>query len=647
MSAEKIAISPETSELRELLKIVIVGHVDHGKSTLVGRLFHDTNSLPDGKYEQIQAMCKKRGMPFEWSFLMDALQAERDQGITIDTSQIWFKTPKRNYVIIDAPGHKEFLKNMISGAANSEAAILLIDANEGVKEQSKRHGYILHLLGIKQVAVAVNKMDLVDYSEKHFKDIEKEYREYLKGIGVKPTYVVPISSREGDNIVTRSQTMDWYGGPTIVEALDKFQPLDAPTNLPLRFPVQDVYKFDERRIIAGRIESGNIKVGDEIIVSPSNHKVKVNSIESFAEKAPLTEVSAGMSVGITLSEQIFVERGNVISHHENAPFLTNIFRARLIWLSDNPLVKGKKYKLKLNTSEYTVELKEIEQVVDTDDLSHGTADKVSRHAVAEVVFRLRGVAAMDPFIDNSTTGRFVIIDDYRTVGGGIIDLQGFANQRIDKHVKSQNIHAVDTRITPQQRAFANGHQGGVLWFSGLSGAGKTTLALELQQRLFNKGYQAYVLDGDNIRAGLNADLGFSPDDRSENIRRVGEVASLFASAGVIVITAFITPYQSDRQRARAASGDAFHSIYIDADIETCEQRDPKGLYQKAREGKIKEFTGISAPFEEPENADLIINTAANSIDDSVTKLVDYVEEYLVKPVKEHSENYSEFMAAEI
>lgn len=640
-TAEKLDISTIPAPKREQLKIVIVGHVDHGKSTLVGRLFHDTDSLPDGKFEQIQAMCKKRGMPFEWSFLMDALQAERDQGITIDTSQIWFKTLQRDYVIIDAPGHKEFLKNMISGAANSEAALLIIDAKEGVKEQSKRHGYLLHLLGIRQIAVAVNKMDLVGYDEKHFQAIEKEYRAYLKSIGVTPTFVIPISGREGDCIVEKSSNMPWYKGPAVVEALDKFKPEEKLTNLPLRFPIQDVYKFDERRIIAGRIESGTLNVGDEILVSPSNRRVVVQSIESFGAKEPLTEVSAGMSVGITLSEQIFAERGNVISHEKHAPYLTNLFRARLFWLGDESLVKGKKYLMKLATSEFSIEVKDIEQVVDTGNLSRGEAEEVKRHAVAEVVFRVRGMASLDAFSDNHKTGRFVISDNYRIVGGGIIDLEGFRNQRVVKKIKSTNIHAVDSRITPAERAYANGHKGGVLWFSGLSGAGKTTLALELQQRLFAKGYQVYMLDGDNIRGGLNSDLGFSADDRSENIRRVGEVASLFANAGVIVITAFITPSQTDRQRARSATPDNFHSVYIKADLETCEMRDPKGLYKKARKGEIKDFTGISAPYEIPENADLVIDTARHSIEDCVAQLLEYVDENFVEPVKDLDNSFVE------
>lgn len=615
------------------LKIVIVGHVDHGKSTLVGRLLHDTGSLPDGKLEQIRQSSAKRGMPFEWSFLMDALQAERDQGITIDTTQIWFKTAMRNYVIIDAPGHKEFLKNMISGAAQSEAALLIIDAEEGVKEQSKRHGYLLHLLGVRQLAVLVNKMDRVGYDEARFRAVEKEYRAYLQSIGVTPTFIIPISAREGDHMTGSSKQMPWYSGPSVVEALDSFAPAPSVAHLPLRFIVQDVYKFDERRIIAGRIETGALRVGDTLLFSPSNRSVRVASIEAWNAPAP-AKASAGESVGITLSEQIFVERGHVASHAVDAPVLTNQFRARIFWLGAKPLAPGKRYKLKLGAAEWPVEVKTIEQVVDTGTLSHYAEAEVEKGAVAEVVLRVRGLIAADAFADNPRTGRFVLVDGYDLAGGGIIDLTGFHDQRVRENAaKSKNITAVDLRITPESRALANGHTGGILWFTGLSGSGKSTLALELQQRLFAKGYQTYVLDGDNIRAGLNKDLGFSHEDRSENIRRVGEVAALFARAGTIVISSFISPYREDRNRARAAAPDAFHTVYIKADVSTCERRDVKGLYKKARKGEIADFTGISAPYEEPENPDLVIDTQRLSVEECASALVAYVEQQFVAPVQ--------------
>ncbi|MGB6086304.1 adenylyl-sulfate kinase [Parvibaculum sp.] len=626
----KLAVVNENpAPARDLLRIVIVGHVDHGKSTLVGRLFHDTGSLPEGKYEAIKAVCEKRGVPFEWAFLMDALQAERDQGITIDTSQIWFKTDARDYTIIDAPGHKEFLKNMITGAAQSDAALLIIDAGEGVREQSRRHGYLLHLLGIRQIAVAVNKMDLIGYDKAKFDAIEAEYRDYLTSIGVTPTFVIPVSAREGDNIVTPSGAMDWYTGPTVVKALDSFMPTASPVDRPLRFPVQDVYKFDHRRIIAGRIEEGRIAVGDEIIFSPSNKTARVASIEAWSAipgKPLPTEGEAGESIGITLDEQIFVERGEVISHIEHAPIETDVFRARVFWLGQEPMVKGRSYRMKLGTMEAPVTVQSIESIIDTTDLSSNSSEQVERNQVAEIILRSRRMLALDEFNNAPKTGRFVLIDKYDIAGGGIISMEGYANQRDLITARSTNITRVEHGVTREERSFRNGHKGGVLWLTGLSGAGKSTVAIALEKKLFEKGYNVFVLDGDNVRHGLNANLSFSPEDRAENIRRVGEVAALFARAGMVAITSFISPYRSDRDRARQAleNGD-FHEIYVKADVATCEARDPKGLYKKARAGEIKEFTGISAPYEEPENPELTIDTSALSIEESVEKLVNYVE----------------------
>ena len=613
---------------RDLLRIVIVGHVDHGKSTLVGRLFHDTGSLPDGKFEQIKATCERRGVPFEWAFLMDALQAERDQGITIDTSQIWFKTDARDYTIIDAPGHKEFLKNMITGAAQSDAALLIIDAAEGVREQSRRHGYLLHLLGIKQIAVAVNKMDLVNYDEDQFNLIEQEYRDYLTSIGVTPTFVIPVSAREGDNIVTVSRAMSWYKGPTVVKALDSFKPSVSPTEAALRFPVQDVYKFDSRRILAGRIEAGRLRVGDELLFSPSNKKARVKSIEywtSVPDRAGPTEAEAGESVGITLDEQIFVERGELISHVDHAPIETDVFRARIFWLGNEPMEKGKSYKVKLGTLEAPVTVQSIERIIDTSDLSNASANQVEKNQVAEVVLRSRRMLALDEFINHPKSGRFVLVEKYDIAGGGIISMEGYADQRDLITSRSSNLTRVEQGISDEARAFRNGHKGGVLWFTGLSGAGKSTLAVALEKRLFEKGYNVYVLDGDNVRHGLNANLSFSPEDRAENIRRVGEVAALFERAGMIAITSFISPYRSDRDRAREAAGSGFHEIHVKADVATCEARDPKGLYKKARTGEIKEFTGISAPYEAPDTPELVIDTAASSVEECVERLVNYVE----------------------
>ncbi|HVI88063.1 MAG TPA: adenylyl-sulfate kinase [Dongiaceae bacterium] len=613
----------ETS-LRDLLRIVIVGHVDHGKSTLVGRLFHDTGSLPEGKLEAIQAMCERRGMPFEWAFLMDAFQSERDQGITIDTSQIWFKTAQRDYTIIDAPGHREFIKNMVTGAANADAAVMLIDASRGVQQQSRTHAYLLQLLGVRQIVVLVNKMDLVDLSAARFAEIESTYRSYLGEIGLSPTAIIPIVARDGDNIVTSSDRMSWYKGPTLVGTLDELASKADLTTLPLRFPIQDVYKFDDRRILAGRIQTGSLQVGDRLLFSPSNKTARVASVETWSAPAK-TRGEAGESVGITLDEQLFLERGDIASHEDHAPVETNVFKGRLFWLSHAPLRAGQTYRLRLLSREVPVLIQEISALYDVEQLSSAPSDQVPYNGIAEVVLRSQAMLALDSIDDNPATGRFVLTDGTNLVAGGIISMQGYPNQRALVTRRSSNLTEVEHKVTTEVRQQRNGHRGGVLWFTGLSGAGKSTVAMAVERELFRRGLQVYVLDGDNIRYGLSANLGFAPEDRAENIRRVGEVAALFADAGMIVITAFISPYRSDRLRARSAAHDAFHEIYIKADLASCESRDPKGLYQRARKGEIPEFTGISAPYEPPEEPNLVVDTQHLTIDACVAAVIDYVE----------------------
>lgn len=617
-----------TASHRETLRIVIVGHVDHGKSTLVGRLFHDTGSLPEGRFEAIQEMCRKRGMPFEWAFLTDALQGERDQGVTIDTAHIWFQTEKREYVIIDAPGHKEFLRNMVTGAAQADAAVLLIDAGEGVQEQSRRHGYLLHLLGISQVVLVINKMDKVDFDPDRFAEIESEYCAYLSELGVTPRFVVPISARDGDNVANRSEQSSWFEGPTLLEALDYFDLPPSREDQPLRFPVQDVYKFDDRRILAGRIESGVLRLGDTLLFSPSNKTAKVKSIESWNAPSPL-EVRAGQSVGITLDQQLFIERGEIVSHIDRPPVESNVFRARIFWLGAKPMTMDRTYKMKLNTTEAQVRLHSIDKVIDASNLDANLGTVIEQNAVAEVVLRAPKMLAIDEYTTNARTGRFVLVDDYQIVGGGVISMQGYPDQRNLITVKSTNIYEVADAVGQATRWQRNGHRGGVLWFTGLSGAGKSTLANAVEQILFTKGLQVYVLDGDNVRMGLNANLGFSPEDRAENIRRVGEAAALFADAGMIVLTAFISPYQADRDRAREAvkrviDDDAFHEVHVAADLATCESRDPKGLYRRARKGEIPQFTGISAPYEAPVTPEIIVNTQSDSVEACANMVVDYI-----------------------
>lgn len=620
------------------LGVVIVGHVDHGKSTLIGRLLHDTGSLPEGKLDEIQTICQKRGVSFEWSFLMDAFQSERDQAVTIDTTQIFFSSEERNYVIIDAPGHREFLKNMISGAAQADAAVLVVDAAEGVQEQTKRHAYMLHLLGLHQVCVAVNKMDKVSYDPESFEKASREATEYLKSLGLQPTHIVPISSREGDMLVTRSEKMDWYKGKTLVEALDAFAVTSPPVARPLRFPVQDVYRFDEERVLVGRIETGILRKGDTIFFSPTNEKAVVTSIKDWPDKDGKVQASAGESVGITLDDRIFVERGHVGSHEQNLPILSNVFRANIFWLSQKLLKVGNTYIIRYGTTEARVTVQSIDILVDTNDLKkqEGAAD-VARNCVAEVTLRARDVLPIDAHEDNFKLGRVVLYDGYDVVGGGLINMEGYADQRQSKEPKSKNIYKVSHSVTPEMRARRFGHYGGIFWFTGLSGSGKSTLAVAVEKEIFDRGMNAYVLDGDNVRYGLNSDLGFSPEDRTENIRRVGEVAALQSNAGVIVLSAFISPYQADRDKARAAAPHNFYEVYIKADLATCERRDPKGLYKKARSGEIKEFTGIDSPYEAPVNPDLVVDTESNDVETCVKQIVDYIVAH-VKSDKKNDED---------
>ncbi len=607
-------------------RVVIVGHVDHGKSTLVGRLLYETGSLPEGKYEQIQAICRRRNMPFEWAFLMDALQAERDQNITIDVSQIWFHSDLRNYVIIDAPGHKEFLKNMVTGAATADAALLLIAANEGVQEQSRRHAYLLSLLGVGRVLVLVNKMDLVNYSSAVFAQIEAEYRAFLKHLRIEPIRFIPISARDGVNLVeAQSKDLGWYNGPALLDALDQLEAPKSASDGPLRFAVQDIYRFDERRIIAGRVESGSLRVGEQVLFAPANKESTVASIESW-QAPPSSVARSGQSIGITLKEQIFVERGQIAATANAMPIETNRFRARLFWMGDRPLTLGRRYKLKLLTQEVECQVASIDRVIDASSLETTSSIRrsVGRNEVAEITVQTRGPVVLDNYDRLAVSGRFVLVDENDVAGGGIV----FGGQYLDRvPSRSSNISWAEGQVSLGERIERNGHRGLVVWFTGLSGAGKSTLAYALERELFDRQIHVCVMDGDNLRHGLNANLSFSPEDRVENIRRAAEVAKLMAMTGLVVITSFISPYRADRLKARqivSSGGVEFVEIHVSAPIEVCESRDPKALYQKARAGLIQGFTGIDAPYESPEDPELTLKTGQESIETSLNQLLAFV-----------------------
>jgi bifunctional enzyme CysN/CysC len=637
MRAAKTKSSPPVSGLQSpvSLKVVFVGHVDHGKSTLIGRILHDTGSLPDNRIDTIKQTCAAEGMEFEFAFLLDALLEEQQQNVTIDTTQIPFRTKKRRYAIIDTPGHKEFLKNMITGASSADAAVLVIAANEGVREQSRRHAYLLGLLGIKQVIVIVNKMDLVDFSEKRFQAIEKEYRKFLVDLALEAREFIPASAKLGENVAQRGNEMKWYRGPTVLDALDRTERRAPLGDLPLRFCVQDVYRLDDRRIIAGRIETGKLRVGDELIFSPANKSSKVQTIVRWNAANDDTAI-AGDSIGLTLGEQIFVERGYVASHQSDTPIETNRFRADLFWIVREPLRIGKLYDLRLGTQEVKCQVVSIDRVMDSSTLEvkidppsqgSGAASKreqLERNEAGQLTIQTHGPLVLDNHDRVPNLGRFVLVDDGNICAGGTI----FGGVYTDRTVaKSKNIFWTEAKITSRARAAQKGHRGAVVWLTGLPSAGKSTIAQALERELFSRAMHTYVLDGDNIRHGLNSNLGFSPEDRVENIRRVSEVAKLMADSGVVVITAFISPYRMDRRRAReiALEGNAeFVEVFIDAPLEVCEARDPKDLYKKARAGEIRGFTGIDAPYEAPEDPEIAVHTNQQTVDECIATILEYL-----------------------
>jgi bifunctional enzyme CysN/CysC len=609
--AEFVAPLAPASPTRPQVRIVIVGHVDHGKSTLVGRLLHETGSLPDGKLEMLKAVSERRGMPFEWSFLLDALQTERDQGITIDTTQIRFRTASREIVLIDAPGHAEFLRNMITGAAQADAALLIIDAAEGVRDQTRRHGYLLHLLGVQQVAIVINKMDRVGYSEARFRAISDEISAHLKGLGVTPVAVVPISARDGDGVAALTRTLGWYTGPTVVEALDRLAPAPALDQLDLRLPVQAIYKFDDRRIVAGRVESGALRASDEIVIMPAGKIARIKTVEGWPQ-TPLTSAQgAGRSVGITLDRELFIERGDIIAHLGRAPRDTRRLRARVFWLHDTPLVAGTSLLVRLGTRQVRASVLAIENAVDPGELSSVNANAIARNHVGEIDLSLAQPVAVDAYADNPRTGRLVIEMQGRIAGGGLV-------LTVDAGARGEpvDIVPVESALRADERAARFKHNGAVVWLTGLPGAGKSTLARALERRLFNRGGAPILLDGDTLRAGLNGDLGFAPKDRAENIRRLAEVATHLARNGHIAIVAAVSPSLEDRASARRIADELFREVYVATSADVCESRDPKGHYRKARTGQLPGFTGIDGSYQAPVGAELTIDNGSLSVADA-------------------------------
>ncbi len=554
---------------REQMNIVIVGHVDHGKSTLVGRLLADTNTLPQGKLDAVRKECERTGKPFEYAFLLDALSDEQDQGITIDTARCFFKTAKRDYIIIDAPGHIEFLKNMISGAARAEAAVLMIDAKEGVRENSRRHGYILGMLGIKQVTVCVNKMDLVGYSQDVFNRIEKEYREFLAGIGaVSPKQFVPIAALTGENLTLPSNNMPWYKGASILSLLDTFTKQPPKVAQPLRMPVQAIYKFtnhgDDRRIISGRIDTGSLKVGDEVVFSPSNKTVQIRSIESFNTETR-NEISAGWSTGVTLSQEIYITRGEVMSRKDHPPLVGTRFRANIIWLGRKAMQQGRDYKLKLHTAAHPVRIHKLLKVLDASELNTELVKtEIGRHDVADVILECNQAVAFDLSSEMENTGRFVIVDGYEVAGGGIITA-AVADEQDDlrSEARLRDFSWIHGGVSQEDRAKRFGHRPALVMFVGKRGVGKHRYARAVESALFNAGRHTYFLDGTNILMGVDHDLTVE-STQAELVRRFGEVAYLLLTSGVIMVSTTNAIGLADHNAVQALIGD-MPSFVVDID----------------------------------------------------------------------------------
>jgi len=573
-AVRKESIDDSSVRIVEHMKIVIVGHVDHGKSTVLGRLLADTGSLPEGKLEQVKENCERNSKPFEYAFLIDALKDEQSQGITIDAARVFFKTPKRNYLIIDAPGHIEFLKNMVTGASHAEAALLVIDAEEGVQENSRRHGYMVAMLGISQVVVLVNKMDLVGYNKGIFERIVNEYSEFMNNIDVHPLCYIPVSGFEGEQIAMSGESMPWYEGKTVLEILDGFIKEELPVDKPFRMPVQSVYKFtgfgDNRRIIAGTINTGIIEFGNEVIFYPSGKKSRVKSIELFNAPEQKRAV-AGQATGFTLEEQVYITRGEIATRTGDLPpKVSSRLRVSLFWMGREPLTKNKEYLLKIGTAKVPVRVAEIMKVIDASDLSRSEKEMVERHDVAECVIKCNRAIAFDLAEENSATGRFVIVDDYDIRGGGIIR-EALEDEQVwvrDK-VFLRNYKWERSRISFESRAEKYNQKSTLIIITGEKDAGKKPIAKELESRLFNDGKIVYFLGIGNVLYGIDADIKGIANNREEHIRRLAEVANIMLDAGVILIVTAIELTQDDLEIIKTiVNPDRIEVVWIGENIIT-------------------------------------------------------------------------------
>ncbi|MEJ2411074.1 MAG: sulfate adenylyltransferase subunit CysN [Novosphingobium sp.] len=619
MISQDIDAYLEQHEHKTMLRFITCGSVDDGKSTLIGRLLYDSKMIFEDHLDALTSDSKKvgtQGQDIDFALLVDGLAAEREQGITIDVAYRFFNTEKRKFIVADCPGHEQYTRNMVTGASTADLAVILIDARKGVLVQTRRHSYLCHLLGVKNIVLAVNKMDLVDYKQDVFDKIVADYTEFASSIGIESFTAMPISGFKGDNITRPSENTPWYKGPTLVDHLETVEVLSsADAEKPFRMPVQWVNRPNlDFRGFSGLIATGEVKPGDKIRVLPSGKTSTVGKIVTF--DGELGEAGAGQSVTVCFEDEIDCSRGSVISVADNPPQTADQFEATLVWMADDAMVPGRAYWFKLGTQVVSATVQEPKYEVNVNTMEHLAAKTLELNAIGVAEIATDKQIVFEPYTDNRALGGFILIDKmtHATVAAGMLN---FSLRR------SQNVHWQALDIGRKQHAGLKNQAPAVLWFTGLSGSGKSTIANLVEKKLHRMNRHTFLLDGDNVRHGLNKDLGFTESDRIENIRRVGEVSKLMVDAGLIVITAFISPFQADREMVRSMLPEGeFFEVFIDTPLKVAEARDVKGLYKKARAGELKNFTGIDSPYEAPRSPEIRIDTTAVSPEEAANLIVD-------------------------
>lgn len=603
---------------KDLLRFITCGSVDDGKSTLIGRLLFDSKQLFEDQLAALGEDSRRwgtTGEEMDLALLVDGLAAEREQGITIDVAYRFFASEKRKFIVADTPGHEQYTRNMVTGASTADLAVILVDARKGILTQTRRHSFLVSLLGIRQVVLAVNKMDLVDFSQGRFEDIVSDYTAFVKDLGFEQVTCIPLSARDGDNVIGRSERTAWYQGPSLLEALDTAPVGQEQVEGPFRFPVQWVNRPNlDFRGYSGTITSGRVRVDDEVVILPSAKTTTIKAIVTY--DGELEEAVAGQAVTLCLADEVDISRGDMIASAASRPEVADQFAAHVVWMSEEPLFPGRKVLLQIGPKQVPAQVTEIKHAINVNTMEHTAAKQLDLNEIAVCNVATDQAFPFAPYAEERENGSFILIDRMTnvTVGCGMID---FALRR------ATNVHWQDIAVDKSARAKIKGQNPAVLWFTGLSGSGKSTVANALEKKLQALGHHSYLLDGDNVRHGLNRDLGFTDADRVENIRRVSEVAKLFVDAGLLVLVSFISPFRSERRMAREqVEEQEFLEIFVDTPLEVCEARDPKGLYRKARAGELANFTGIDSPYEPPENAELVLKGALDSPEAMADQIID-------------------------